>query len=185
MSRSARSNDAAAPDLPEREAVRWLSDAEQQAWRSYLRGTRLLWVSLDEALIEHGIRLSEYEILSMLSEAPGGRLRMSALAELVVQSRSRLTHTAKRLERSGWVRRRAVREDRRGVELTLTPEGRARLELMAQVHITSVRESLLDLLTPEEFIALGRAMSRVREPGGSHRADLPELPEPLQVDEAD
>ena len=33
----------------------------------------------------------------MLSEQPGGRMRMSALAELIVQSRSRVTHTANRL----------------------------------------------------------------------------------------
>ncbi len=150
------------PPAPPPEEVRWLSDDEQVAWRNYLRGSRLVAVALDETLLRHGLRLSEYEILSMLSEAPGGRLRMSALAELVVQSRSRLTHTAKRLEASGWVRRRAVREDRRGVELTLTAQGRERLEEMARIHVTSVRESLVDLVSPEEFGALGEAMGKVR-----------------------
>ncbi|MCK0113680.1 MarR family transcriptional regulator [Ornithinimicrobium sp. F0845] len=143
--------------------VRWLSPDEQAAWRAYLRGTRLVATALDEGLTRHGTRLTEYEILSMLSEAPGGRLRMSALAQLVVQSRSRLTHTATRLERLGWVQRRAVREDRRGVELSLTPAGREVLERLAQVHVADVRRILLDRLTPEEFAALGRAMARVVE----------------------
>lgn len=141
--------------------VRWLTTQEQASWRAYLRGTRLIATALDEGLTEHGTRLTEYEILSMLSEAPDGRLRMSALAQLVVQSRSRLTHTATRLERLGWVQRHAVREDRRGVELSLTPTGRAKLEELARVHVADVRRTLIDRLTPEEFAALGHAMTRV------------------------
>lgn len=145
------------------EEARWLSQDEQAAWRAYLRGSRLIAAALDEGLTKHGTRLTEYEILSMLSEAPGGRLRMSALAQLVVQSRSRLTHTATRLERLGWVERRAVREDRRGVELSLTPSGREVLEKLATVHVTDVRRVLVNRLDPEEFAALGRAMARVVE----------------------
>ena len=60
----------------------------------------------------------------MLSEAPDRRLRMSALADLVVQSRSRLTHTAARLERRGWVARESpASATAAGVELVLTDEG--------------------------------------------------------------
>lgn len=143
------------------EDVHWLSGDEQEAWRAYLRGTRMVWAGLDEALVPHGLRLPEYEILSMLSEATGERLRMSALADLVVQSRSRLTHTAKRLERMGWVVRRAVREDRRGVELVLTPSGREVLEEMSRVHVASVRELLVERMSPQEFRALGTAMAKV------------------------
>ena len=141
--------------------VSWLSQPEQQSWRAYLRGSRLLYEALDAALVEHGLRLTEYEILSMLSEAPGGRLRMSVLAGLVVQSRSRLTHTATRLERLGWVERRNAVDDRRGVELTLTEAGLAALEEVAKVHAASVRGNFVDVLSPEQFAALGEAMARV------------------------
>lgn len=152
---------AAGQATPRADDVRWLSGEEQAAWRAYLRGSRMIGVALDEGLTRHGTRLTEYEILSMLSEAPGGRLRMSTLAQLVVQSRSRLTHTATRLERLGWVQRRAVREDRRGVELSLTPQGRTVLEELSRVHVSDVRRVLLDRLTPEEFAALGHAMGRI------------------------
>lgn len=145
------------------EPVRWLSEEEQAAWRAYLRGTRLIATALDEGLAQHGLRLSEYEILSMLSEAPEGRLRMSALAQLVVQSRSRLTHTATRLERLGWVQRHAVREDRRGVDLTLTQEGRAVLERLAKVHVADVRRVLVDRVSAEEFASLGSVMAKVAQ----------------------
>ncbi|USQ76756.1 MarR family winged helix-turn-helix transcriptional regulator [Ornithinimicrobium cryptoxanthini] len=141
--------------------ARWLSPDEQVSWRAYLRGSRLITVAMDEGLAKHGVRLTEYEILSMLSESPGGRLRMSALAHQVVQSRSRLTHTATRLERLGWVRRDTVREDRRGVELTLTDEGRTVVEALSRVHVADVHEVLLDRLTPEEFAVLGSVMTKV------------------------
>ena len=64
----------------------------------------MLMEALDRDLELHGLSLGEYEIISMLSEAPDRRLRMSELAAIVVQSRSRLTHTAERLEDRGWVR---------------------------------------------------------------------------------
>src|SRR6185503_20496431 len=105
-------------DTPE-----WLDDDEQHAWRQYLHASRLLEVAMDRDLQAHGVQLSEYEIIAVLSEMPGRRLRMSAIAELVVQSRSRLTHTAGRLADRGWVRRESCVGDRRGVELALTEAG--------------------------------------------------------------
>jgi DNA-binding MarR family transcriptional regulator len=153
--------------------TRWLSDREQAAWRAYLRGSRRLEAALDRDLQEHGLQLSEYEIISMLSESPDHRMRMSCLAALVVQSRSRLTHTAARLEKRGWVRRESCLDDRRGVELVLTDEGLDAIRAMAAVHVESVRRHLVDVVPPEMFQALGEAMSRVGEasPDGSDAPD--------------
>jgi DNA-binding MarR family transcriptional regulator len=160
---------------------RWLDDSEQQAWRAYLRGSRFLEEALDRDLQEHGLQLSEYEILSMLSESPGRRLRMSELADVVVQSRSRLTHTASRLEKRGWVVRQSCLSDRRGVELVLTDEGFARLTETAKAHVESVRRHLLDVMSPAEFLGLGSAMGRVRDAAlGIHEECLQ-----AQADEAD
>ena len=142
---------------------RWLTPDQQDAWRAYLRGSRLLEAALDRDLQSHGVQLSEYEIISMLSETPGRRLRMSGLADLVVQSRSRLTHTAARLEKRGWVRRESCLEDRRGVELVLTDRGREAVEEMAQIHIESVRRNIVDTMTPEQFATLGVAMAAMRD----------------------
>jgi len=89
----------------------------------------------DRDLQAQGLQLSEYEIISMLSEQPDRRLRMSEIAELVVQSRSRLTHTAGRLEKRGWVRREACASDRRGIELVLTDAGYAEIQQMAPTHV--------------------------------------------------
>ena len=143
--------------------VRWLSDEEQASWRAVLRGTRLLERALDDALDAPGLQLSEYEIISMLSESANHRLRMSELASMVVQSRSRLTHTAKRLEDRGWVTREQCANDKRGVELVLTPGGLAAVREISALHVESVRENLVDIMTPEQFQAIGDAMAIVRD----------------------
>jgi DNA-binding MarR family transcriptional regulator len=164
---------------------RWLDDGEQESWRAYLRGSRYLEEALDRDLQEHGLQLTEYEILSMLSESDGGRLRMSELADLVVQSRSRLTHTAARLEKRGWVERQSCLSDRRGVELVLTDGGWVRLNEMAKAHVDSVRRHLLDVMTPEEFSALGTAMAKVRDAAlGIHQAVVAEACAEAEIEEA-
>jgi DNA-binding MarR family transcriptional regulator len=142
---------------------RWLSDSEQHSWRAILRGTRLLEQALDRALDAVGIQLSEYEIISMLSEAPTRRLRMSELADFVVQSRSRLTHTARRLEARGWVTREPCADDKRGVELVLTPAGMEAVTRISRIHVQSVRDNLVDIMPPAQFQALGDAMAVVRD----------------------
>ena len=142
-------------------APRWLDAEEQHAWREYLRATRLLEAVLDRDLQTQGLQLSEYEIISMLSEQPDRRLRMSEIAELVVQSRSRLTHTAGRLEKRGWVRREACASERRGIELVLTDGGYAEIQRMAPTHVDSVRRHLVAHLSREDMLALGRAMEAI------------------------
>ncbi|MEO7752937.1 MAG: MarR family transcriptional regulator [Terracoccus sp.] len=145
------------------DSAHWLTDSEQASWRAVLRGTRLLERALDDALHESGLQLSEYEILSMLSESASHRLRMSELAAMVVQSRSRLTHTAKRLEQRTWVVREPCADDKRGVELVLTPGGLAEVQELSRAHVRSVREHIVDVMTPEQFAALGEAMAIVRD----------------------
>lgn len=145
------------------DAVRWLTEDEQVSWRAYLRASRELTVAFDRDLQEVGISLPEYELMSMLSEAPDAQMRMSALASLIVQSRSRVTHTAARLERRGWVRRTPAPDDGRGVILRLTENGRSSLDDFAVAHISSVRRHLIDVLTPEQLAALGTTMQAVRD----------------------
>ncbi|NHN55315.1 MarR family transcriptional regulator [Calidifontibacter sp. DB0510] len=141
----------------------WLTDAQQIAWRNYLRGARALEVRLDAELqARSGMSLAEYELLSMLSEAPSRRMRMSALADMVIQSRSRVTHTANRLQERDWVRRQPCANDGRGVELVLTAAGLAAVKDASDVHVRGVQEHLIGQLSAEEFATVGNAMAKVR-----------------------
>jgi len=139
---------------------RWLDMDQQRHWRHYLTGSALLLEALTRQLEqEAGLSFSEYEVLVRLSEAEDRTLRMSELADSVVNSRSRLTHTVRRLESRGIVRRETCAEDGRGVNCVLTDEGFALLAAAAPGHVAAVREHLVDRLSAEQFAALGDAMA--------------------------
>lgn len=140
---------------------RWLDEEQQRAWRAFLLGTTLLLDRLDEDLRrDHGLSAVEYEILVRLSEADG-QLRMAQLAAALAHSRSRVTHTVKRMEASGLVQRAGSKDDGRGVVCRLTDDGHTMLRTAAPSHVETVRQSLIDLVAAEDLAALGRVMDAV------------------------
>jgi DNA-binding MarR family transcriptional regulator len=144
--------------------TRWLDADEQRVWRAFLEANQRLWERLGRELDDDSeLSLAEYEILVRLSETPERALRMSELADQLVHSRSRLTHTARRMEERGLVRREAHPADGRGVLCVMTDAGYAALVAAAPVHVEGVRTHLFDQLTPEQVAALGAAMDKVRE----------------------
>jgi DNA-binding MarR family transcriptional regulator len=148
--------------------TRWLDDDEQQVWRTLLEATQLLWDRLARELDDAdeagypGLSLAEYEILVRLSEADGHRLRMSELAQQVVHTRSRLTHTISRMEKRGLVVRESCPEDGRGVFARMTDSGYDLLVETAPLHVEGVRRHVFDQLTDDEVKALGSAMTKIR-----------------------
>jgi DNA-binding MarR family transcriptional regulator len=146
------------------DAAHWLTPTEQAVWRSFLDVSRLLFDQLGRQLGDDSdMSLPEYEILVQLSEAPRRRLRMSEIADRVVSSRSRITHTVGRMEERGLVIREACLEDGRGVECVLTDAGFEVLESAAPGHVDNVRTIMFDPLTPDDVTALGAALEKVRE----------------------
>jgi DNA-binding MarR family transcriptional regulator len=142
--------------------VRWLSADEQRAWRAYRDGTaRLLDILAHDLEQSSGLSLGEYEVLVRLSEAPQRTLRMSELAGELAHSRSRLTHTVRRMESAGLVERAPCLEDARGVNCRMTEHGWRTLVDAAPAHVESVRARLVDVLTPAQMQALGDAMASV------------------------
>lgn len=142
----------------------WLTEEQQASWRHYLEGTARFVEALS-AVHDRTLELSlgEYSLLVQLSEAPEFTMRMSTLADGLVLSRSRLTHTVARMEARGLVERRAAEGDRRGVNCTMTDAGRTALEVAAPGHVAAVRRIMVDALEPEEFEMLGRIMAKVAE----------------------
>lgn len=141
---------------------RWLSADEQAVWRSFIEATQLLTDRLDQELQrDSGMPHTYYEVLVRLSEVPDRRLRMSALADRSLSSRSRLSHAVARLEQNGWVRRELCPTDRRGQLAVLTDAGFAALEAAAPGHVEGVREHLLDQLTCEQVRQLGEICAAI------------------------
>jgi DNA-binding MarR family transcriptional regulator len=142
----------------------WLTEEQQGSWRHYLEGTARFVEALGavhDRTLE--LTLGEYSLLVQLSEAPERTMRMSTLADGLVLSRSRLTHTVARMEARGLVERRAAEGDRRGVNCTMTDAGFAVLAAAAPGHVAAVRRIMVDALEPEEFAMLGRIMAKVAE----------------------
>ena len=143
------------------DTVQWLTAEQQTVWRAYLAGVSRINDRLDAELRPFGLDLGEYEILVNLSEAEQLEMRMSELADKVRQSRSRLTHTVARMEAKGLILRKSCPQDRRGVIAVLTANGLTLLKQAAPYHVASVREVLVDVVDPDDFEALGRAMQAV------------------------
>jgi DNA-binding MarR family transcriptional regulator len=153
------------------DAVPWLSVEQQVSWRAFLQGASRLTEGLNRQLErDAGLSVSEYEILSRLSETPGRTARMSDLATSLVHSRSRLTHTVGRLESRALVERRPCPDDRRGVNCVMTDAGYELLVGMAPGHVRAVRELLVDRLTAAELRALGATMTKVASNPSAGRA---------------
>jgi DNA-binding MarR family transcriptional regulator len=126
-------------------STRRFTTDEQKAWRTFLHAsTRLMSQLDDEMKATHGERLATFDVLSNLSEAPNGELRMSELADQTLFSRSRLSYTVGQLEARGLVRRKTDLDDKRGVSAVLTPQGVAHHRKLARTHLDGIRQHFLD-----------------------------------------
>ncbi len=142
--------------------TRWLNKEQQKHWRAYLAMSTMLDEQLSRELqADFGLTITDYEILVRLSESPCRNIRMSELADQVMLSRSRLSHQIDRMEKAGFVTRQACPDDRRGQLAVLTDKGFKTLEDAAPNHVQGVRDHLVDLLSAEEYAALGRAAAKV------------------------
>ncbi|QYJ04323.1 MarR family transcriptional regulator [Nocardioides panacisoli] len=139
---------------------RWLDADQQRSWRALVLGTTLLFDRLDQDLRPHGLSHVEYGMLVRLDDA-GGQMRMAAIAETFAHSRSRVTHTVKRMEADGLVERVSSPDDGRGVYARLTPRGKQTLVDLAPVHVRGVRDYLVDLVDADDLATFGRVMDTV------------------------
>jgi DNA-binding MarR family transcriptional regulator len=143
--------------------ARWLTDPEQRAWRAYIRLAKMLMRQLDRDLHPFGLSTNDYEILVELSEAPANRLRMTELADLTAQSRSRLSHQITRMEAKDLVRREGCDGDKRGTFAVITSHGMATIERVAPSHVDSVRRHFIDQICADYLTALTEAYEPVLE----------------------
>ncbi|WP_328558992.1 MarR family transcriptional regulator [Streptomyces coelicoflavus] len=99
----------------------------EERWRDILAVHARTMCEIDRALHPHGLGASDFEVLDILvAEGPedGDRCRVQNLAGRVHLSQSALSRLIARLERDGLVKRSMCAEDRRGVYVALTSEGR-------------------------------------------------------------
>jgi len=148
---------------------RWLTPAEESAWRKYIVASRRLLEALDDDLSANGLSLSDYEILVHLSDAEDRRLRMSDLAEKTILSRSRLSHRIKYMEGKGWVERQKCASDKRGTWAVMTTKGWNSIVKAAPDHVESIRNRFIDQISKADQANIAAAFDKVEK---SLRKDL-------------
>lgn len=101
-------------------------DPRQRAWARFVTAQAMLLERIEAAFAEAGLPpLAWYDVLWILENAEGARLRSAELARKAVVSRSNVTRLTERLEKEGLVARRDCAEDGRGTVCELTQKGRA------------------------------------------------------------
>ena len=110
-----------------------------------------------------GVSAVQFQILARLANTPGGRMRMTDIADGVVYSRSGLTYQAGLLERAGYISRAPASDDERGVVVTITAAGRDLVERILPDHAALVRELLIDPLDGPDLAVLTDTLTRVRD----------------------
>lgn len=142
---------------------RWLADDEQALWRDWLAVQTLLPAHLNRMLQADGLSLPDFDVLVLLSETPGGRLRIGEVANALTWERSRTSHHLRRMEGRGLVAREECADDGRGAFVLLTEQGRTAIEQAAPGHVDVVRAALFDRLPAGDRAALARVLRAVRE----------------------
>lgn len=114
-----------------------------EVWRELLERHARTTSALERRLQhEHGLGVSEYEVLDRLATSGKDDCRMQELADAVHLSQSALSRVVARLETDGLVTRGMCPEDRRGIMACLTPDGRERYEAARPTHREVLAETL-------------------------------------------
>ena len=146
-----------------------LTDAEMDAWQALLHAHERIVSLLDSELkAEHGLSLSEYDVLLRLAHAPERGLRMTELAERILFSPSGLTRVVDRLERDALVARRRDAADARVVFAELTDAGRQRLRAAARTHLRGIRQHFTGRLTPTQLRNVASSLQVITGPHQPH-----------------
>ncbi|WP_424346951.1 MarR family winged helix-turn-helix transcriptional regulator [Kocuria sp. CH-021] len=132
-----------------------------QVWQLYFETTARLTTEIEARLKEHGCSLMDYQVLLLLTDAEGHRLRMGELAQRMVFSPSRLSYQIGVLEKRGWVRRRRCAQDARGLEAELTDEGQRAFRRLRPAHARDVEKLFLSALEGDDAERLAAVMGRL------------------------
>jgi DNA-binding MarR family transcriptional regulator len=136
--------------------------------RAHAAATRRLNAQLT---VEHGLTISDFEVLLRLADAPDRRMRRVDLAQQVILTASGITRLLDGLERAGLVERDSCAGDRRVVYAVLTDAGLAKLREASASHFAQIDELLGARFDTEELDQLASLLLRLAEPGGELPCD--------------
>jgi DNA-binding MarR family transcriptional regulator len=141
--------------------AKWLTDAEMRAWRGFIERSADLINIITKDLEPYGLDGGDYQLLAMLSEAPGHKMKMCDLADTLGLSRSGLTRRMDGVLKAKYVSRVGDQKDRRAAFAQITKKGLTLIKKVAPHHVASVRRHMIDLLSPAEIAAFGTGFAKI------------------------
>jgi DNA-binding MarR family transcriptional regulator len=143
-------------------STQWLSAGEREAWLGLMRVITKLPAVLDQQLERDAdLNYFEYIVLAMLSERPDRTMRMNELAAMTNATLPRLSNVVKRLEARKLLRRKPDPTDGRFTRAILSAAGMRAVVAAAPGHVETVREFVIDAMTPTQLNALRVAAAAI------------------------
>jgi DNA-binding MarR family transcriptional regulator len=125
---------------------------------------------LSSQLVEqHGLTMSEYEVLLLLSREPDHSMRRIDLSREVRLSPSGVTRMLDRLEVTGLVEKGSCAKDARVTYAVLTEAGMKKLRECSPDHFAAIERLIGERLSDEEVKSLGELLGRLSDLDGDCR----------------
>ena len=135
-----------------------------EAFEGLLGAHATLTRELTAALVAaHGLTMSDYGCLLLLSRAGDEGMRRIDLANALQLSPSGITRLLDRLESQGYVGKGACKEDARVSYAILTDEGLEKIKQAWPEHVDAVERRVASVLSEEEIATLRELLGRLSD----------------------
>lgn len=131
------------------------TESEELALDTYIKLSRAAEASsqrINDHLRNHDLTISQFGVLEAIYHL--GPLQPGQLGEKILKSSGNMTMVVDNLVKRALVVRQRRQDDRRCIEIHLTPDGEALVEAILPSHVRGV-EICFSALTTEEQIQLG------------------------------
>jgi DNA-binding MarR family transcriptional regulator len=107
----------------------------------------------------HGLSFPQYNVLRVLDAYKDGQVKISDVSRIMLVAGANITGVAKRLEKSGFILRKADANDERVTILEITPKGRETLKAIEKER-HECDQAMLEGFSEKEKLEL---MTKVRQ----------------------
>jgi DNA-binding MarR family transcriptional regulator len=137
-------------------------EEETMLWQEFLRAYRTMVDQLAAQMMhDHNLRLEWFDVLIHLADVPDGRLRQRALRDRLLLSESGVSRLLLRMEQAGLIARSTAGDDKRGIEISLTPLGCSAVIEATASHLDMVSMLFTERLTHTDRNALTRVLPKL------------------------
>ncbi len=136
-------------------------DPYQQALLNVMFTGTWVEASIRRALRPYGLTEQQYNVLRILKGQHGRPISLGMVQERMLHKMSNATRIVERLRQKGCLKREVCQENRRQVEVTITPEGERMLDEVTP-KVEELVGGIADRLRKEEAKQLNELLEKLR-----------------------